>query len=100
MQRDEHDTDVARRSGLELPCAPPDRPIRERLDEPLGEEGEFCRIDGRPCIVFAEWDYAEDWSGEFVRVIAPRTVIPEERLDAHRFWALVRSLQEPRAEPR
>ena len=80
-------------ASLELPCMPPDKPIRERLNEPVGEEGAFFLIDGRPCILFAEWDYAEDWSGEFVRPIEPPgAASPAQPLAAAEFWALVQSL--------
>lgn len=80
-------------SGIDLPCVPPDRPIVERLDEPLPEKVEYCVLDGSPCILFVDWDYAEDWSGTFVRVIDPHTLESARRVDASEFWAVVRRLQ-------
>jgi len=78
--------------SIDLPCMPADRPVRERLDEPLGEEGEFRVVDGRPCMLFASWDYAEDWSGEFVRTTDPLVVGGGLRLSRSEFWALVRTV--------
>jgi len=44
-------------------------------------------------LLFAEWDYAEDWSGEFVRPIEPPgAASPAQPLAAAEFWALVQSL--------
>ncbi len=82
---------------IELPCAPPDKPIRERLDEPLGPEGEFRLLAGRPCILFASWDYAEDWSGDFVRAVDHRALEQAQRITAAEFWLHVRELQSRRA---
>jgi hypothetical protein len=42
-------------------------PIRERLGVAIDPEGDCIRRNGEPCILFAQWDYREDWSGEFVR---------------------------------
>ena len=80
-------------SDIDLPCMPPDRPIIERLGEPLPEGVEFCVLDGKPCILFADWDYAESWSGTFVRVIRPDTLSSARRVGASEFWAIVRRVQ-------
>ena len=77
-------------SEIDLPCAPPDRPIIERLEEPLLEKVEYCMLDGSPCILFVDWDYAEDWSGTFVRVFGPHTLSSARRVGAPEFWAAVR----------
>lgn len=77
-------------ADLDLPCMPPDRPILERLDEPLPDGVEFCIFAGQPCILFVDWDYAEDWSGEFVRVIPSDSLSGAPRTQASEFWALVR----------
>jgi hypothetical protein len=81
------------RSAIDLPCAPPDKPVRERLGEPVPPEGEFCVFQGRPCIWFRSWDYAEDWSGEFVRVVQPDSLSGASHLSGTEFWALVRRVQ-------
>ena len=75
---------------IELPCAPADKPVRERLNEPVGAEGEFCVLAGAPYILFRDWDYAEDWSGEFVCTIAPRALEAAHVVTAEEFWRLVR----------
>jgi hypothetical protein len=45
--------------------------VVDRLEEPIDEEEEPCVLDGRPCLLFGMWDYAEDWSGEYVRELHP-----------------------------
>jgi len=78
---------------IDLPCAPPDRPILERLDEPIAEAVEYCVLNGNPCILFADWDYAEDWSGPFVRVIPPDALSAAPRIEPAEFWTAVRRAQ-------
>lgn len=78
---------------IDLPCMPPDRPVVERLGEPLPDGVEYCILEGSPCILFADWDYAEDWSGKFVRVIRPHALIAAPRIDASEFWTIVRRKQ-------
>lgn len=78
---------------IELPCMPPDRRIVERLEEPLTEQVEYCIHAGNPCILFVDWDYAEDWSGLYVRVIPAETLGAALRVDAAEFWAAVRRVQ-------
>ena len=80
-------------SASDLPCMPPDRPIVERLDEPIFEQVEYCMLDGCPCLLFVDWDYAEDWSGTFVRVLRPNTLSTARRVGAPPFWAAVREAQ-------
>jgi hypothetical protein len=80
-------------SDIDLPCMPPDRPIVERLDEPLLEKVEYCMLDDSPCILFVDWDYAEDWSGTFVRVIRPHMLSTARRVGASEFWVAVRCAQ-------
>jgi hypothetical protein len=63
--------------------------IVQRLDEPI-EAGDCCIHEGHPCILFGDWDYAEDWSGEFVRVVPPDSLADAPRLTVRQFWALVR----------
>ena len=79
-------------AALELSCEPASRPILERFDEPINEPGVCCVHLGSPCILFDDWDYAEDWSGEFVRVVAPEPLSSATRVSAEDFWALVRKL--------
>ena len=61
-------------------------PIHERFDP----AGECCAYDGRPCILFGDWDYAEDWSGEFVRDMHPFVLIGAPVITADAFWQMVR----------
>ncbi|MGH8220431.1 MAG: hypothetical protein ACREUT_17995 [Steroidobacteraceae bacterium] len=82
-----------RPSDIDLPCMPPDRPVVERLGEPLPDGVEYCILEANPCILFADWDYAEDWSGRFVRVIRPQALSGARRVDASEFWAAVRRIQ-------
>ena len=72
---------------------PPERSILERLHEPFPEAVEYCVLAGSPCVLFVDWDYAEDWSGIFVRVIGPHTLNTARRVDASEFWAAVRHAQ-------
>ena len=83
-------------SALALPCAPPDKRVLERLHEPVPEEAEFRILYGRPCILFQGWDYAEDWSGTFVEVIAHETLREAQAVSAAEFWILVREVQAAR----
>jgi hypothetical protein len=64
--------------------------VLSHLAEPIPEESEPCVPDGRPCILYANWDYAEDWSGETVRELHPFTLIGAPKLTVDEFWALVR----------
>jgi len=83
-----------------LDCMPPDKPVVERIGEPLPEGVECCVLEGNPCILLADWDYAEDWSGTFVRVIQADVLATARRVDASEFWALVRRVQRTVAESR
>lgn len=78
---------------VELPCMPPDRPIVERLGEPLHEAVEYCLLAEQPCILFVGWDYAEDWSGAFVRVMSSDALDAARRISASEFWSAVRRVQ-------
>ncbi|HUN28046.1 MAG TPA: hypothetical protein VMU67_17250 [Steroidobacteraceae bacterium] len=80
-------------AALDLPCAPPDKRVIERVGEPVPEQGEFRLLEGRPCILFAGWDYAEDWSGAFVAVIPPESLQGAPALSAEEFWRRVRDAQ-------
>jgi hypothetical protein len=77
--------------GIDLPCEPPSKRVIERLGEPIPEQGECCLYLGKPHIVFRDWDYAEDWSGEFVRVVHPQTLVGAGQVSAAEFWSVVRS---------
>jgi hypothetical protein len=72
-------------------------PIREKLDEPIDPEGDCCVLDGKPYILFGMWDYAEDWSGEFVREVHPFTLIGAPTITVEEFWKLVRAIEAERA---
>ncbi len=75
---------------MALPCEPASKRIIERLDEPIEAPGE-CRVHaGKPCILFWDWDYAEDWSGEFVRAIPHSALNDAPKITCAEFWALVR----------
>jgi hypothetical protein len=51
------------------------KPIRERLNEPIPPEAGCYVFEDRPHLLFANWDYAEDWSGENVREVHPFAVL-------------------------
>jgi hypothetical protein len=80
-------------ADFELPCEAPTKPIIERLGEPIPEPGEYCVHEGRPCILFSDWDYAEDWSGRFVRTVQPAMLTGAARIGPAEFWSLVREVQ-------
>jgi hypothetical protein len=82
----------SRYADINLPCEPAAKRVVERLDEPILETADCCIYQGDPCILFGDWDYAEDWSGEFVRVIPPEPLADAPRLSAPEFWALVRKV--------
>ena len=50
-------------------------PVRERTNEPIPAEAECYLLEGRPHLLFANWDYAEDWSGVYVREVYPYFVV-------------------------
>jgi hypothetical protein len=79
-------------ASTELPYEPPTRRILERLDEPISSPGVCCVHEGIPCLLFDDWDYAEDWSGEFVRMVEPAPLCAAPRVSTEEFWALVRRL--------
>jgi hypothetical protein len=68
-------------------------PIREQLDNPIDSMAECYLWEGRPHQVLADWDLAEDWSGEYVREVPPADPLRGEKISAEQFWALVRSMQ-------
>ena len=84
--------DGGTQAGTLLPPPPGFKrtPIRELLDEPIDPEGECCVLNGRPYILFGMWDYAEDWSGQFVRGVHPFTLIGAPTITVEEFWRLVR----------
>jgi hypothetical protein len=75
-----------------LPCEPPAKRVVERLDEPIDEAARCCLQEGRPCMLFASWDYAEDWSGTFVRAMPHAVLRDAPVISREEFWALVRQL--------
>ena len=78
-------------AGTALPGSKPKK-VLTSIDEPIPEEGETCLLDGRPCILFANWDYGEDWSGENVCEIHPFSLIGAPMISVENFWILVRRL--------
>jgi hypothetical protein len=68
-------------------------PIRERLNEPIDPEGECCVLDGKPYILYGMWDYAEDWSGEFIREVHPFLLISTPKITVAEFWDRVRAIE-------
>ena len=60
------------------------------LDEPIDPLAECCVYNGSPCILYGDCDYAEDWSGEFVREMHPFVLIGAPKLTADAFWQMVR----------
>jgi hypothetical protein len=68
-------------------------PIRERLTEPLHAEAECYVLAGRPHLLFASWDYAEDWSGEYVREVHPFAVLAGQEIGEQKWRARLQQLQ-------
>jgi hypothetical protein len=86
------DPEDSSRSGERLPAVGFKlKPIREQLDTSIDPAGQCCDLDGQPCILFADWDYGEDWSGEFVREVHPFTLIRARKISVEEFWTLVRA---------
>lgn len=79
-------------ADIDLPCEAPQKPIVERLGEPIPEPGEYCLHEGKPYVLFSDWDYAEDWSGRFVRTVHPAVLAAAPRIGAAEFWAVVRDV--------
>ena len=61
------------------------KPTREWLDEPIDPEGERCVLNGKPYVLYGMWDYAEDWSGEFLREVHPFMLIGAPKLTVEEF---------------
>ena len=72
------------------------KPIREKLDEPIDPEGECCVLNGKPYILYGMLDYAEDWSGEFVREVHPFMLIGAPKITVEEFWNMVRAIEAER----
>ena len=94
------DDDHGTQTGTMLPPPPgfQPKPIRERLDEPIDPEGDFRVLDGKPYILYGMWDYAEDWSGEFLREVHPFTLIGAPNITVEEFWKLVRAIEAERVD--
>jgi hypothetical protein len=50
------------------------KPVREWLSEPLEPEAKCYVFDGKPYLLYPDWDYAEDWSGDYLREVHPFSV--------------------------
>ena len=85
--------DAGTQTGTLLPPPPGFKPtpIRDRIGEPIDPEGDCRLLDGQPCILYGDWDYAEDWSGEFMREIHPFTLPGKPKISVEAFWDLVRA---------
>jgi hypothetical protein len=96
------DDDHGTQTGTMLPPPPGFRPkpICEQLDEPIDPESYCCVLNGKPYILYGMWDYAEDWSGEFVREVHPFTLIGAPNITVERFWKLVREIGADRTNER
>ena len=64
-------------------------PIVEYLDEPIEAAGQCVDLNGRPCVLFADWDYGQGWSGEFVRDVHPFVLLKGRDITRDEFWTLV-----------
>jgi hypothetical protein len=47
-------------------------------------------LNGKPYLLFADWEYAEDWSAEFVREVHPYIFIGEPKIPEAEWRELVR----------
>ena len=85
--------DAGTQTGTQLPPPPgwKPTPIRDQLDSPIDPEGDCCVLGGKPYNLFGMWDYAEDWSGEFVREVHPFLLLGAPVITREEFWKLVRS---------
>jgi hypothetical protein len=71
------DPEGSSQSGERLP-APGDfkrRTTLEQLADPLHVEADPYVMGGKPYLVYPMWDYAEDWSGEYLGEIHPFAVV-------------------------
>jgi len=68
-------------------------PIRDLIREPLDEEAQPRLFNGRPCLLYPDWDYGEDWSGKYVRDVHPFCLTCQPKLTLSEFWTLVELLQ-------
>lgn len=71
-------------------------PIREKLNEPIDPAGSCCVLDGKPCILYGDWDYGEDWSGEFVLEMHPFMLVGAPSISVDEFWKIVKSIEDER----
>jgi len=87
--------DGGTQAGVLLPPPPGFRPkpIRERLDEPIDPKGDCRVLHGKPYILYGNADYAQDWSGEFVREVHPFILIGAPSITIAEFWARVRAIE-------
>ena len=92
--------DMGTQAGVRLEPDPDFKrtPIRDKMGEPIDPAGDYCVRDGKPCILFGDWDYGEDWSGEYVREVHPFTLIGAPKISADAFWDLVRAVERARKE--
>lgn len=94
------DNDRGTQTGT-LTTPPPDfvpKPTREWLDEPIDPEGDCCVLNSKPYILYGMWDYAEDWSGEFVREVHPFMLIGAPKITVDEFWTRVRAIDAERVK--
>ena len=61
-------------------------------------EGDCCVLEGKPYILYGMWDYAEDWSGEFVREVHPFTLLSAPTITTEAFWNMVRAIEAERGK--
>src|ERR1700733_10895281 len=47
------------------------KPVREAVAEAFDPEADFYVYEGRPFLVFGQWDHAEDWSVHPIRSAHP-----------------------------
>lgn len=67
--------------------------IRQQLSKPFTDDACFYVLNGRPCVVYPDCDYAEDWSAYPVREIHPLgPIIDGQEVTETEFRQLVRAM--------
>jgi hypothetical protein len=66
--------------------------IRKLLSEEFSPEADFYVCDGRPYVVYPQWDYATDWSEYPIREVHPfHPVLNGKKITQAEFRTLVKA---------
>jgi hypothetical protein len=81
--------------GTRLPPPPGFVPptIRQLLQGGFAPEASFHVLEGRPCVVWGDWDHAEDWSRHPIREVHPfAPLLSGSEVTEAQFRTLVRAM--------